>query len=254
MPYAVQQLANLAGVSVRTLHYYDEISLLKPAHVERNGYRYYEEAELLKLQQILFFRELDFPLEEIQRILSSSSFDMRVALRDQRKLIELKKNRLSKLVETIDKTLKKINKEISMEDTELYGNFSKDELDRYTKEAQERWGHTATLKQSQERVKKMGKEGLQQVMNENRKLNEKLSTQMAEGQSPASETVQHLIAQHYNGLRAFYEPNLELYRGLAEMYLADERFKKNYEKVAIGLAQFMHDAMIYYVETQEIKK
>lgn len=254
MPYTVQQLANLAGVSVRTLHYYDEIELLKPARVERNGYRYYEEAELLKLQQILFFRELDFPLEDIQRILSSSSFDMRAALRDQRKLIELKKNRLSKLVETIDKTLKKINKEIIMDDTELYGDFSKDELDHYTKEAQERWGQTDAFKQSQERVKKMGKEGLKRVMEKSEKLNKELAQQMTKGKNPTSENVQNLIAKHYDALRAFYEPNLELYRGLAEMYIADERFKKNYENVAIGLAQFMHDAMIYYVETEETKK
>jgi DNA-binding transcriptional MerR regulator len=254
MPYTVQQLANLAGVSVRTLHYYDEIELLKPARVERNGYRYYEEPELLKLQQILFFRELDFPLEDIQRILSSSSFDMRAALRDQRKLIELKKNRLSKLVQTIDKTLKKINKEITMDDTELYGDFSKDELDRYTKEARERWGHTDAFKQSQERVKKMGKEGLKRVMEKSEKLNKELAQQMTEGENPSSGNVQNLIAKHYDDLRAFYEPNLQLYRGLAEMYIADERFKKNYENVAIGLAQFMHDAMIYYVETEETKK
>jgi DNA-binding transcriptional MerR regulator len=254
MSYTVQKLATLAGISVRTLHYYDQVGLLKPSRVENNGYRYYEERELLKLQQILFFRELDFPLDEIRRILSSQSFDMRDALRDQRKLIELKKNRLNKLVKTIDKTIKKINKEITMDDKELYGNFSKEEMEKYTEEARQKWGDTTAFKQSEVRVKKMGKDGLKKVLEIAGKLTVEIAKTMKAGLDPKSTEVQKLIAQHYDGLRAFYEPNLELYRGLASMYVADERFKANYENVAPGLAQFMHDAMITYCDEQESKK
>jgi DNA-binding transcriptional MerR regulator len=252
MAYTVQQLATLAGVSVRTLHYYDEIGLLQPARVEKNGYRYYEEKELLTLQQILFFRELDFSLEDIQRIVSSPYFDMRQALRDQRKLIELKKNRLNRLIQTIDKTIKKLNKETSMDDQELYGNFTKEEMNQYTEEARERWGSTDAFKQSQERVKKFTKDDWKRIGEESDRILKGMVAHMQEG--PANAAVQTLIAEHYHSLRHFYEPNLQIYRGLAEMYAADPRFAANYEKYATGLAVFMRDAMLYYADAQEKKK
>lgn len=248
MPYTVQKLATLAGISVRTIHYYDEIELLRPAGIKKNGYRFYEEKELLKLQQILFFRELDFPLADIKRILSSPSFDMSEALKDQRKLIEIKKTRLTKLVQTIDKTLKKINQKTTMKDEELYGNFSKEEMERYNKEAREKWGRTEAFKQSEARVKKMDKEGLKRVLEESGKLTEEIAECMKSGTPSTSEKAQKLIARHYAGLRAFYEPNLELYQGLAEMYVADERFKQNYEKVAKGLAEYLRDGMLEFVK------
>ena len=246
MIYTVKKLATLAGVSVRTLHYYDKVGLLKPDSIQNNGYRIYGEHELMRLQQILFFRELDFPLLEIKRILASPHFDMRQALRDQKKLIELKKKRLDRLVKTIDKTIKKINKEITMDDKELYGNFSKEEMEQYTEEARKKWGNTDAFKQSEERVRKMGKEGLNKVLEASGKLTVEIAYTMKAGLNPESNEVQKLIAKHYDGLRAFYEPNLELYRGLANTYVADERFKINYENVASGLAQFMHDSIIFY--------
>lgn len=251
MTYTVHKLATIAGISVRTLHYYDQVGLLKPSRIKNNGYRYYEESDLLKLQQILFFKELDFPLGEIREILSSPAFDMREALREQRKLIELKKNRLSKLVKTIDETIKKINKEIRMDDKDLYGNFSKEEMEKYTEEARLRWGDTTAFKQSEERIKKMGKDGLRKVLEASGKLTVEIAEAMKAEFRPESKEVQKLIARHYEGLRAFYEPNLEIYRGLANMYVADERFKANYENVSKGLAQFMHDAMIHFADTQK---
>lgn len=254
MSYTVQQLASLAGVSVRTLHYYDGVDLLKPAGIQKNGYRYYEETELLRLQQILFFRELDFSLDDIKRVLSSPNFDMKMALNDQRKLIKLKRNRLDRLVQTIDKTIKKINKEIHMEDKELYGNFSKEEMDKYAEEARQKWGNTEAFKQSQERVQKMGKAGLAKVIQEAGELTQEIAAAMKNGQDPKSEAVQKLIARHYNGLRAFYEPNLAMYRGMAKMYVDDPRFKTNYENVAVGLAQFMRDGMLHFAQTNEGKQ
>ncbi|MFA6391967.1 MAG: MerR family transcriptional regulator [Patescibacteria group bacterium] len=254
MPYTVKQLADLAGISVRTLHFYDQAGILKPDRTKANGYRYYEEKELLKLQQILFFRELDFSIQEIKKIISAPDFDMRTALKGQRKLIELKKNRLERLVETIDRTIQKINKEKNMADQDLYGNFSKEEMDRYTEEAREKWGNTDAYKQSQERVKKMGKAGLNQVLKESGLLTQEIAECMKKGEDPKGETVQKLIARHYDGLRAFYEPNFQIYRGLAGAYIGDDRFKANYEKVAEGLAQYMHDGMIHYCDTHESEK
>ena len=138
-----------------------------------------------------------------------------------------------------------------MENKELYGGFTKEEMDKYTEEARQRWGDTEAFKQSQIRVKKMGREGLNRVLKESGKIVEDIVSQMPQG--PESESVQLLMAKHYDSLRAFYEPNLELYRGLADMYIADERFEAFYEKIAAGLAQFMHDAMIHYTDVHEAK-
>lgn len=127
------------------------------------------------------------------------------------------------------------------------GNFSKEQLDKYTEEARQKWGETDAFKQSTERVKKMGEEGLNEVLKESGKLTEEIAQCMKDGESPEGEATQRLIAKHYDGLRAFYEPNAQIYSGLASMYIADARFKATYENVAEGLAQFMHDAMMYYV-------
>lgn len=248
MSYTVQQLATLAGVSVRTLHYYDEVGILTPAGVKRNGYRYYEEEELLKLQQILFFREIDLPLLEIKKILAAPSFNIEAALRDHHKLLLLKKERLDKLMQTIDKTIKKINNEITMDDKDLYGNFSKEEMEKYSEEAKQRWGHTDAYKESQVRAKKMGKEGLKKAGEEGGAISIAIGSAMKAGHAPESSETQLLIAKHYDWLRNFYEPNLELYQGLGEMYVADERFKANYEKIAEGLAGYMRDSMLHFVK------
>ncbi|MGL5831594.1 MAG: MerR family transcriptional regulator [Candidatus Altimarinota bacterium] len=248
MSYTVQQLAKLAGVSVRTLHHYDQIGLLKPARVEKNGYRKYEERELLQLQQILFFRELDFPLEEVMRVMTAPGFDLKAALNDQRKLIELKKKRLNGLIKTIDKTINKLNQKNQMKDEELYGSFDKDEMNQYAEEAKQRWGHTDAYKQSQERYAKMSKEDLQKLKEDGEKWCAKLATMM--DLDPAGAEVQAMIAEHYNSLRTWYEPNLKMYRGLADMYVADARFTAYYDKHAPGLAKFLQAAMHAYCEAK----
>jgi DNA-binding transcriptional MerR regulator len=244
MSYTIQRLANLAGVTVRTLHYYDEIGLLKPAQIKENGYRIYEEHELLHLQQILFFREIDFPLEKIKRIMSDPSFSIEKALRDQRQLLELKKKRLTDLTRTIDKTLNKITKQNPMKDEKLYDGFSKEKIEKYAEEAKERWGHTEAYKQSQERAKKMSKGDMARIQKESDALMKEIAAVI--NKKPSDTTVQKLIDRHYNNLRNFYEPNLEMYRGLGNMYVDDSRFTAYFEKYAKGLAIFMRDAINAY--------
>ena len=123
----------------------------------------------------------------------------------------------------------------------------------YTKEAKQKWGHTKAFKQSEERVKKLGKAGMKKVMEESEKLTQEIATCLKNWDDPKAEKVQKLITKHYESLKAFYEPNLKMYEGLANMYIEDERFKTNYEKVAPGLAQYMHDAMIYFIQKQNTK-
>ena len=248
MSYSVQQLAKLAGVTVRTLHHYDQIGLLKPMLIEQNGYRKYGQTELLKLQQILFFREMDFPLEEIAKIVSAPGFNLKQALTDQRRMLEIKKKRLNGLIKTVDRTIKSLNQEITMNDQDLYGAFSKDEMEAYAAEAKERWGNTDAYKQSQERVKKMGKEGLKKVMEESNQISAELAKNM--DKDPADPIVQAIVDKHYKWLQAFYEPNLEIYQGLGEMYSNDPRFAANYEKVKPGLAKFFTAAIKIYCGRQ----
>lgn len=246
MTYTVQQLAELADVSVRTLHHYDHIGLLRPVRQAGNGYRQYGEVELLKLQQILFFRELEFPLDEIKRILHDPNFNMQIALSNQRALIELKRKRLSKLLKTIDQTMKKLNHQTTMTDKDLYVGLSKEEEAAYTAEAKERWGHTDAWKQSQERYGKLSDADKQKIGQAGQDLMKEIAAKMSEG--PKSDVVQKLITRHYEALRVFYDPHPTMYRGLAEMYVADPRFAAYYEKFAPGLAQFMRDAMVEFCD------
>lgn len=255
MTYTVQKLANLAGVSVRTLHYYDEVGLLKPTSVARNGYRQYGESELLRLQQILFFRELDFPLDDIKRIMSSPDFDIRRALLDHRAMIELKKKRLAGLIKTIDKTLTRLEKNEPMNEDalkEAYDTFGEETIKKYAEEVKQRWGHTDAYKQSMERYAKMTKDDLEKY----KKDADVFMRAVAEvaDQGPASPAMQEKIAQHFDALRTWYEPNFEMYRGLARMYVDDPRFTAYYEKYKPGLAKVFSEAMLRYADQNEPKK
>jgi DNA-binding transcriptional MerR regulator len=251
MSYTIKQLAEMADVSTRTLHYYDEIGLLKPSFVKSNGYRFYFESDLLRLQQILFFRELDFSLKEISEILSFPNFNISRALYDQRELIELKRKRLARLIKTIDKTINKINNNKYMKDEELYAGLDKGEAKAYAKEAKARWGNTEAYKESQKRVKAMTKDDMARIQKESDELMGEIVLKMSYGAE--SGEVQVLIDRHYKNLRNFYEPNLELYQRLAEMYVADERFTAYFDKYAVGLAKFMKEAMLFYCKRQAQK-
>ncbi len=247
MSYTVQQLARMADISVRTLHYYDEYGLLEPSYIEKNGYRRYEERELLKLQQILFFRELEFPLDEIKKIITSPHFDIVEALNDHKRIIEVKKKRLDGLLKTIHKTMIKMKsnkKDKKIDDTELFHSFDTDEMNKYQEEAKEKWGNTEAYKQSQERVKKMGKEGLKKISEEGEKIVSQLGKNMDEGiESPI---IQKLIGEYHTHLSKFYDISLEMYQNLGKMYVDDSRFTKYYDKHREGLAVFVRDAIAYY--------
>ncbi|MCK9360822.1 MerR family transcriptional regulator [Patescibacteria group bacterium] len=255
MPYTVNKLAQLAGVSVRTLHYYDEVGLLKPSKIEKNGYRSYEERELLKLQQIMFFRELDFPVEEIKKIMSSPAFDMRQALRDHRVMIELKKKRLAGLIKTIDKTIQKLDSKKPMDEKDMqeaFDTFGEDTVKKYAEEVKQRWGHTEAYKQSMERYAKTTKEDMEKYKKDADIFMKKAAEVSAHG--ALSPEFQEIIAQHFDALRTWYEPNFEMYRGLAKMYVDDPRFTAYYEKYKPGLAKIFSEAMLYYADQNEPKK
>lgn len=248
--YTIQQLATLAGITVRTLHHYDKIGLLKPARRESNSYRQYGDTELLRLQQIMFFRELEFPLEKIKQIIDSPDFDTIQALKEHKKLIETKKKRMSELLKTIDNTIKKINQEKDMDDQELYEGFSKEELAAWNKEAKERWGHTDQYKQSVGKYESLTKEEKLKMKKDGEALMDEIVANMDKGHD--SPEVQALVQKHYDSLRFFYEPNLEMYRNLADMYVGyqgNTRFRAYFEKHHKDLPEFMRDAIHAYCDS-----
>ncbi len=249
MGYTINKLAKLAGVSVRTLHYYDEIGLLKPSFIKNNGYRYYEDKELIKLQQILFFRELEFPLEDIKKILSSPHFNRVEVLRQQRSLLKLKRERIDKLLITIDKAinsdLQKIGGE-SMNTDDLFAAFGDEELVKNMKEAKVRWGNTDAYKQSMRKVKGWTKKDYERIKKEGEEFTKKLADAM--DKEINSREVQELIKQHHQGIEYFYDCSIEMYRNLGEMYVSDPRFAKYYNKFRPGLAVWLRDAINYYCD------
>lgn len=240
MSYTVHQLAHIAGVSVRALHHYDDIGLLSPTR-QPNGYRSYGERELLRLQQILFFRELEVPLEEIKRILAQPDFDIAASLREHRVQIERKRARLAELVRTIDGTLSKIAGDNTMSDEALFEAFWEKYETEYAAEAEERWGKTDAWKQSQERTKHLSKEDYKRLAKEGELFMTELATFIDAG--PMDPHVQQLIREHYESLRTYYDPTPELYRGLGNMYVDDGRFRAYFERFDPRMPEFMRDAM-----------
>jgi DNA-binding transcriptional MerR regulator len=245
----VRQLAKLAGVSVRTLHHYDQIKLLKPSARTDAGYRLYGDADALRLQQILFYRELDFPLAEIQVILDRPGFDQIEALRDHRRMLTERAERLARLLRTVDRTIAKLTGEDTMPltDEDIYEGFSPEErakLKGYEAEAADRWGELAA--ESGRRVRQMTKAQWQAIQQEGGAVTQRMAELM--GQPVGDADVQAAIARQHAWIENFYPCPAEIFRGLGQMYVDDPRFAANYEKMKPGLAVFMRDAMIYYAD------
>jgi DNA-binding transcriptional MerR regulator len=233
----------MAGLSVRSLHHYDAIGLLKPGAYSASGYRLYGEAELLRLQQILFYRELDFPLEEIGALLDRPDFDAVTALREHRLRLGERAARLGRLIETIDKSLERLEGQGMLSDEELYEGFSKKAIEEMKGEAEARWGGSETYRQSQKRVAAMDRAGFEAVKAEGEALDRELAAACLAGLDPLAPAVQALIARKYEHLRHFYEPSPEIFAGLGAMYAEDRRFSERYEGLAPGLAPFLRAAM-----------
>lgn len=246
--YTVKQLSDLAGVSVRTLHYYDQIGLLKPTEVKGNGYRMYGQKELIKLQQILFFKELDFPLEKISEMVNSSNFNTLKALEDQNKLLTLKLRRTINLIKSVDETLRKLKGGGNNMNDDFFSAFTDDSLDKFKEEVKEKWGNTKAYKQSVERTENWTKEDYNRIAKQGKEFTKKLAENMDKGFD--SPEFQELVNQHYAGIQQFYDCPLEVYKGIGEMYVTDSRFTAYYDDVKPGLAKFMKEAIDYYVASR----
>ncbi len=246
--YTVSQLAKLAGVSNRTLHHYDKIGLLKPAKRARSNYRYYGKEELYRLQQILFYKELDFELADIKKILDDPDFDQLKALQFQRKELRNRRKRLRKLVETIDKTITEIQEnKIMLTDEELYEGFSKEEIREIKEEVNDKYDEKVVA-ESNQNISNMTKADFDSIKEEQIQQAKDLAKLMEENANIESEAVQAVIKRHHATNEKFYKTPAVMYKGLADMYVSDPRFAKFYNKHKEGLAEFLRDAMYVFAE------
>jgi MerR family transcriptional regulator, thiopeptide resistance regulator len=251
MKYGVKELAEVAGVTVRTLHFYDEVGLLKPAGHSANGYRWYGEKELLQLQQILFFRELGFELKQIKRILSRSDFDRCEALARHRRVLMKNAARTKELIKTIDKTLEHLKGKRKMKDRALFSGFDQAKQAGYEKQLIEQYGEKMRegIAESRRKVKDWTKQDWERSGKEWNAICTELVSAMKRRLADSSQEVQGLIGRHYVWLKKFWTPNQESYAGHAE-FLATSELRKAYDKYDPRLAEFMSGAMKKFAEKE----
>ncbi|MDQ3602769.1 MAG: MerR family transcriptional regulator [Actinomycetota bacterium] len=243
--YTVGKVAELSGVTIRTLHHYDEVGLLSPGGRSAAGYRIYEDSDLERLQRILFYRELGFTLDEISTIVDDPHTDALGHLRRQRKLLTGRIDRLSAMVDAIDYEMEARTMDIPLtpeERLEIFGEFRPED---YAEEAEQRWGDTDSYKESQRRVSSYNKEDWQQLKAEEVEIRARLAAALEAGLAPDSEEAMAAAEAHRQHIsRWFYECTYEIHRGLTEMYVSDERFRSNYDTKTPGLADFIRQAAL----------
>ena len=219
----ISEIARLTGVSVRTLHYYDEIGLLRPSYTDSaNGYRYYDNGDIERLREIMFYRELDFPLKSIVRILSSSDYNKTDALMKQKKLLMLKKERIEQLIGVLESA-------VEGENIMGFDAFSKNEYEaerkRYEAEAKEKWGKTDAYNEYEEKHSKRSGDKSAEVNKEMLAIFAEFSVCMKSGAKPSDESAQLLVKKLRDFISAnFYNCTNDILAGLGQMYTADERF------------------------------
>jgi MerR family transcriptional regulator, thiopeptide resistance regulator len=246
--YSVKELADIAGVSGRTLRFYDREGLLKPRRAA-NGYRYYDEAALLRLQQILFYRELDFSLDEIRSTLDKPGFKEIEALEQHRESLKSRATRIDRLIKTIDETILHLKGERKMSDKKLFEVFSEDKQKKYEQQIKDKFGEKAF-----DGVKdwnKYSKEEKKKILDEQEVIYHDLAANI--DKLPESPEVQRIVARWHRHLRFFYEPSPERMAGLAQMYTQHPDFQTNFRKIHPRLPGFLHDAIIYYVKGLGLK-
>ena len=243
MKLQIKEFAELTGVSVRTLHYYDEIGLLEPSYVDvQNGYRFYNEASLERMHEILFYRELDFPLKSIAEILASPNYDKRKALAEQKRLLTLKKDRLERLIAALEQAEKG---EITMSafDNSEYETARQ----QYEDEAKRRWGGTDAYRESQAKTRSYSKDKWNDVLDGLNGVFVEFAECKKCGERAASDTAQRLVKKLQDYITAnFYCCTDDILAGLGQMYVCDERFKNNIDKNGEGTAEFVAEAIKIY--------
>jgi DNA-binding transcriptional MerR regulator len=245
MTSTVSEVAGLAGVSVRTLHHYDAIGLLSPSTHSEAGYRLYRTEDLERLQQILFFRELGFSLEEIRDVLDDPGFDPVEALVVQRELLAEKAARVEAMIGAVDRALEAAQKGIAMDEKDMFEVFGDFDPKEHEDEARERWGETDAYKESARRTARYTKEDWKRIKASQEAIEAEFAEAMVAGKTPDSPEVTAIAEKARLAIdEAFYPCSRKMHANLGRMYIADARFAKHYEDRAPGLARFVCDALL----------
>jgi DNA-binding transcriptional MerR regulator len=253
MSLQVKEVSDLAGVSVRTLHHYDAIGLLIPSSVTAAGYRLYSDGDLEKLQQILFFKEIGFSLQEVKEILDSPGFDRRRALKAHRELLLEKRERMDRMLETVDRTIESIEGGTYMAKKDLFDGFDMEKIKehqaQYSEETRQLYGKDV-VEATERRVNGYSEDKWKEIHMTISGIYSSLAARMPYG--PADPEAQQAVAAWHQCITDhFYECTLEVFRGLGNLYVDDDRFTVNIDKHQNGLAQFMKEAMHVYCDRME---
>jgi DNA-binding transcriptional MerR regulator len=252
MRYSVGKVAGFANVTVRTLHHYDEIKLLSPSDRTPSGYRRYDDADLDRLQQILFYRELGFSLEEIAAILDDREVSPSEHLRRQHQLLSGRITRLQAMAAAVEQALEARTMGINLTPEEKFEIFGEGYQEGYEEEAQQRWGESDEWKQSQQKVAKLSKQDWIRIKAEADAIMRRIAEAVPAGVAADSEQAMDIAEEHRQHIiRNFYDCSYTVQRGMAEMFVSDERFTATYEQVVAGGAVWFHDAVIANADRAE---
>ncbi len=243
--FTVKQLSKLAGITPRTLHHYDEIGLLKPSRVGDNGYRYYGEDAVLRLQQILFYRELDIPLDDIKKIMGRRDYDVMGALQSHKEALSKQAVRINRLIQTVDNTIIHLKGNTTMSDEKLFEGFSEEEQEKYALEAEQLYD-PETVRESNRKWKAYSAAKKEVILAEGSAIYKDMIAVIPKGAKSAE--VQAIVERWRKHMDYFWTPNLEQLLGIANGYSDDPRFKANFDKMDPRLAEFMRDAVKVYVD------
>ncbi|QKV94136.1 MerR family transcriptional regulator [Streptomyces sp. NA02950] len=245
MSYSVGQVAGFAGVTVRTLHHYDEIGLLRPGARSPAGHRRYDDADLDRLQRILFYRELGFPLDEVAVLLDDPDADPQVHLRRQHKLLTGRIEKLRQMAAAVEHAMEAQRMGINLTPEEKFEVFGDTDPEDYAEEVERRWGHTEAYRESVRRTASYTKDDYLRIKAEADDLNARLAALLEAGTDPESEAAMDLAEEHRDHIVGwFYDCTYEIHTCLGEMYVADERFTATYDAVKPGLAAYLRTAIL----------
>ncbi len=256
MAYTVKKLSELSGVTVRTLHFYEELGILKPAYHGSNGYRYYEEKELLQLQQILFFKELGFTLKQIQKVLGRSDFDQLAALHSHRKALKQEWEKIGQLIKTIDKTINHLQGEVQMRDKEIFDGFNIG-LVTLAKGGESYFSAEAIVLKSVKNptksakdVEKRGKKFYENITKTAHAIFKELVYCIEKELDPSSDEVQLIIQKHHTFTVQIHDTTQEVYKALAQLYREHPEYRKQLDPFHPKLAEFMAQGMEIFADSK----
>lgn len=252
MRYSIREVSELAGVSARTLRYYDEIGLLKPLEISETGYRYYGERELTLLQQILFYRERGLELKQIQKIIYQSDFDVMRALQEHLLELEAKKKHMESLIFTVEQTIRSMKGECEMSDKEKFQAFKerivRENEEKHGAEIREKYGDDE-MDSTNRKMLNMTEEEFERFQNLGKEINAQLEEAVRAGEKPESERGKRIVLLHKEWLgKTWKQYTKEAHIAIGNMYISDERFKLYYDKEVAGCATFLEKAIRYWVE------